>query len=864
MAQHDTPLDDYWHATVPAEVARARPDFRFDAQQYLRRYPSIGSTEGEARRHFETYGRAEGRVGTAYGNLIARAPDAAKARDMLASLIRDPALRARAAAHGEDGLHLAYEIMALGEPLDRRLTNFSARHYGILHPDVAKSGVLPIEHFLNFGQYEGRQYLGSVVAKCMAGDVAFDPAKPIALIGVHEFSRSGAPIVGLELMRQARATHNVIGLALRGGPLVAEARAECCKIMITETPAADLPYVLDHEIEAAELAVLNSTECWAFLPALRAADVPTAAYLHEFTNYTLPLNKPLFMAGFSDLLVYSSETARANWTGILSDLAVDTERDTLILPQRHAVARSLPAETRDRARKAIEAALGRSIGERPIVVGAGQVSARKGTDAFVMAAQLHAKRDPDVLYVWIGSDWTHEDLTFGVWMDARIAALKASPSADNFYLLPAGPHYRDLLAACRVFFLSSVLDPLPNVVFDAMEHDCDIVYFSGATGFDDASYSDLPFMHPVAHGDLGEAVERIAALLQAPQPADRATGTPRGEEAGDALFGTIASALRDTIARRRSEGSERGAETTAPVPRTSVMYADSASDDPRRRAERDHLDATGRAMLWRSAEQARAAIARSEHIAHAKTQVVPLVGGKAGHPPFNLHLHAHYTDDFGETIRGYKAFAKARELVVTTDTAAKRDRLRAVAKENGVDADVRVRPNRGRDILPFLDLVAPREPGEVWGHLHLKESRGTLGSGAGWRSFLFDILLGDADGFTNTLVLMQDPAVGLSAPLDPNRVGWLGNRRLFAEMEPRLPFSIPDPVIAFPVGNMFFCRSDVVAAMMDIFGTGYPWPREPIANDGTVYHFIERLWPAVTASCGLDTVFVDAPHLGRN
>jgi len=45
--------------------------------------------------------------------------------------------------------------------------------------------------------------------------------------------------------------------------------------------------------------------------------------------------------------------------------------------------------------------------------------------------------------------------------------------------------------------------------------------------------------------------------------------------------------------------------------------------------------------------------------------------------------------------------------------------------------------------------------------------------------------------------------------------------------------------------------------MQGIFGSNYPWPNEPIANDGTEYHLIERLWPAATKMAGLSSCFID-------
>ena len=44
--------------------------------------------------------------------------------------------------------------------------------------------------------------------------------------------------------------------------------------------------------------------------------------------------------------------------------------------------------------------------------------------------------------------------------------------------------------------------------------------------------------------------------------------------------------------------------------------------------------------------------------------------------------------------------------------------------------------------------------------------------------------------------------------------------------------------------------------MLNLFGPDHPWPNEPIPTDGTEFHLIERLWPAVAAQAELDAIFL--------
>ena len=98
--------------------------------------------------------------------------------------------------------------------------------------------------------------------------------------------------------------------------------------------------------------------------------------------------------------------------------------------------------------------------------------------------------------------------------------------------------------------------------------------------------------------------------------------------------------------------------------------------------------------------------------------------------------------------------------------------------------------------------------------------------------------------------------MGLVAPFEPHFVPWDDSRRLLAGIADRFPGPMPQNPLLFPVGNMFWTKADVARQMLDLFGEDHPWPNEPIPTDGTEYHLIERLWPAIAARMGLDSVFL--------
>ncbi|WP_300513171.1 glycosyltransferase, partial [Aliiroseovarius sp.] len=482
-----TRLQNLWtDFLADTSLSEARPDFRFSPDFYATQYPDLLASGMDLGEHFWAHGRAEGRPGNRY-QWAARATPDINAR--IAGLVIDPELSALIAA-GEDGAcELAFELIALGSPLDGRISDFSEDYYLAIYPDIAKAGMPPFLHFILHGVKEGRKSLRDIRDNEHDGAQEFDPAKPTCMICVHECSKSGAPVVGLDMVREAADHHNIVVSALRGGELFEEFRQQACVVILSEGPAEDMPHFRHPALQAVEFAILNSVECYLFTKVLISRDIPFASYLHEYAEYTLPAYKSIFTVLFSDLLVFSSRPVRDTWANIFSDLDFDTAHDSIVIPQQQLRLGDVSAEAHQQARNRLAGLIGLDLNGKRVVIGAGHAQWRKGTDLFVMAAQALRQTDPDTVFVWIGDGLNHEDVYFGVWLDKHMREAGANRPGSSLHFLPAGPYYHDVCRAADVMFLSSRLDPLPNVVFDAMAFGTQVVRFQGATGFDDDAYA---------------------------------------------------------------------------------------------------------------------------------------------------------------------------------------------------------------------------------------------------------------------------------------------------------------------------------------------------------------------------------------
>ena len=130
--------------------------------------------------------------------------------------------------------------------------------------------------------------------------------------------------------------------------------------------------------------------------------------------------------------------------------------------------------------------------------------------------------------------------------------------------------------------------------------------------------------------------------------------------------------------------------------------------------------------------------------------------------------------------------------------------------------EIRVVPNRGRDIGPLLTEFAEElNSYDVVGHLHGKRSpyvgdhlvKDTWGDT--WREFLWQNLLGGMRPMMDRIVIAfeQHRSLGLVFPSDPNICGWDANRTHAETLALRMGWrgGLPDH-FDFPVGTMFWAR----------------------------------------------------------
>ncbi len=189
------------------------------------------------------------------------------------------------------------------------------------------------------------------------------------------------------------------------------------------------------------------------------------------------------------------------------------------------------------------------------------------------------------------------------------------------------------------------------------------------------------------------------------------------------------------------------------------------------------------------------------------------------------------------------------DLLLSTDTADKQATLQtAFAAWDRGQVEVRVTPNRGRDIAPKLVGFADAyERYDLVLHLHSKVSDHAAFL-APWRSYLFETLLGSPEIVRSVLdAFARLPDLGMVAPQHFESVrrwlGWNGNFEAASALASRMGLALsPRRALDFPSGSMFWARPAALRPLLDLKLSIEDFPAEGEQLDHTPAHAIERLY----------------------
>lgn len=238
-----------------------------------------------------------------------------------------------------------------------------------------------------------------------------------------------------------------------------------------------------------------------------------------------------------------------------------------------------------------------------------------------------------------------------------------------------------------------------------------------------------------------------------------------------------------------------------------------------------------------------------------------------------VQLHAYYLDTMDVIMRYLHTIPSEFDLLVSTDTDEKADAIRAMMAAELPHCRViaKLTRNRGRDIAPFIihfgkDLLQY----DYALHIHTKKCAGREALGAEWLSHNLDHLLHDRAYVKTVLEIMhQQPRCGIVIP-EPwgevrGHMHWGLNReyaeQLFDRIKiPRL-FLHTQP-LHFPAGTMFWFKPAALEPLLSSDLSMDDFMDEPIPDDGTLAHAIERCILYIATYMGYCSVTVHPKTIG--
>lgn len=212
-------------------------------------------------------------------------------------------------------------------------------------------------------------------------------------------------------------------------------------------------------------------------------------------------------------------------------------------------------------------------------------------------------------------------------------------------------------------------------------------------------------------------------------------------------------------------------------------------------------------------------------------------------------LHIYYADFI-------KKFSKAiSKLPVTVDimcsAVGKKTQKKALSVFSGLENVREVQcvcvKNHGRNFGPLLvEFSQKLLKYDVFCHLHSKKSLFSGRENTQWADYLVEYLLLNEKVVINVLnAFAENEEYGISYPVPFAFLpGWvnhvLKNKENMKELSERFSFSIPSEFLAYPVGGMFWARPAALEPLLSAEFAYADFPEEPIPNDGTILHGIER------------------------
>ena len=740
------------------------------------------------------------------------------------------------------------------------------------------------------------------------------------LIVIHEASLTGAPILAWNLTDDLKNDHNLIILSLRRGALEQDLLNHCTWLITPSEENEPFDYknaeqLINYLVKKDNLswALLNSIETWRWSKMLGQHGTPCVMLIHEFATYCTEKDAFKDACIWSAKVVLSSPATHIDMKRVFPELK---ETPIEMLPQGRC---QIPGHNIEREPISPFKPFRLSsipelnhwhnsewLDECSLIVGSGTLAPRKGADLFISVCNRVLNRSTKpVLCLWLaGPDRTSDYKTTRMWCDDQI---RRSGIEGHVMIIHAHEHYESLMRRADLFLLTSRLDPLPNVTLDSMHNGIPTLTFSQASGT--ASWLELdPWLRKrcvAPYLDTNAMAEQARHLLD-----NRDEHIKVGTKVKDLAKKTFSmSSYKQKI---RGLG-EHCVEYKEQKEKAIKQIMDSKVFDPDM-AISPHSSVVEMAPMishylqcWKRKIGMRKPFAGfhpglfADH--HPDIEGDPLqtwlkhnrplgpwqqrvlsldsesIKLKTQNRRIGLHIHVHYLDLLEEIIERIKFNQAQPKLWISITNPELEYSISELLCKRGLDvAKIQCFLNRGRNFGPLLQGLGEEldQECDLYAHLHTKRSQHLNPKDTKqWRKFLMDHLLGqDGCPVMDNIVdaFEQDPNLGMVFADDPHCIGWTENQESARLLMKKLELNTKEQnlimpremkTVDFPIGSMFWIRSRCLSRVWTSKSLKDVIPKEPLANDGTVMHALERLLPGLCRLEGFTTAVTHIPGSRR-
>ncbi len=741
-------------------------------------------------------------------------------------------------------------------------------------------------------------------AEIYQGELSFKDSLPTILVVCHEASATGAPILGLNIAKNFKNS-NIIIILLKDGELIERFKHvssyiinfnNCPNIFDWQYLEKKLSSIAD--VKDINYAIVNSFVSGPFIFSLKILNIPTIFLVHEFAMYC-DQNGVIPYFFWASQIFFSTSITRDDFFKNFPTLKEATNINILPQGKSEPIVSSINKINDIKEIDSAELFLKDLSEDTILVMGAGYVQIRKGVGVFISIANRIRKKLPNkkIKFLWIGDGYSPNDFSLGMWLHQQISL---SNLESDLLIIKSSPNYQKLIERSDFFLITSLLDPLPNVAIDALTASKPTFCFDRGCGL--AEYyknTDLYDDLVVSFFDIESMSEKIINLIRDPQK--RKNISEACSKFAMDIFNmntyiTSLSNCASSLNKLQKKQISNIKDLIKCDPIDYSFYSKRFNGDDKFSLYLTYTQSWKNEITPRKPfpgfhpgiykEEVMKLHEEDDPLLHflnsgspkgrwLKNVILPTYQEnknllKSNNLKIAIHIHVYYLDLLDEILKAISFNQTKPDLLITTPLQKKVYAIEKKCSLYGLNVRrILVTPNIGRDIGPFLTAVGKiiESDYDFYAHIHTKKTiNNNILIANEWREFLISNLLG-----TNNLNMMdkiicsfqKNEKLGLVFPDDPNCCSWSLNFEIAKNFGSKIGLKHFPKHFNFPIGTMFWARKDALSPIIKLNLGWDDYPNEPLPNDGTILHSIERLIPFINELQGYEYSLTNIPSITR-